>query len=89
MKVTDKMTMVYNDATFGGIKWSPDGTKITFVAEIPEIASYKPFFKDPEEKKEDKKEDKKDDDKQDDDKKKEEEEKKKAEEKKKKDEEHW
>ena len=53
MKVTDKMTMVYNDTVFGGIAWSRDSKKIVFIGEKPEVASYKPFFKDPEEKKED------------------------------------
>ena len=41
LKVTDKMTKVYNDVVFGGIAWSQDETKICFVGEIPEPASYK------------------------------------------------
>ena len=59
LKVTDKLKLVYNDAVFGGMQWSRDGTKITFIGEKPEIATYKPFFKDEEEpkKEEDKKED--------------------------------
>jgi len=85
LKVTDKLTKPYRDAVFGGITWSRDGKKIVFVGEVPEIATYKPFFKDAEEKKEEDKDDgegqikdKKDED-----------QKKKEAEKKKKDEEHW
>ena len=51
------MTKVYNDSVFGGIAWSRDGKKITFVGEVPEISTFKPFFKDSEEKKEDDQED--------------------------------
>ena len=51
--------MVYNDSAFGGIKWSQDKTKIVFVAEKPEIESFKPFFKDEEEAKKGTDEDKK------------------------------
>ena len=72
--------MIYNDTVFGGISWSRDGKKIVFIGEKPEIASFKPFFKDPEEEK--KTDDKKDEEKkegEDADKKKEEEKK----------EEHW
>ena len=59
LKVTEKLTKVYNDTVFGGIQWSPDAKKIVFVGENPEVANYKPFFKDPEEpKKEDKDKDK-------------------------------
>jgi len=61
LKVTDKIKMIYNDTVFGGISWSRDGNKIVFIGELPEIASYKPFFKDPEEEK--KSEDKKDEEK--------------------------
>jgi len=49
LKVTDKLKAVYNDAIFGGISWSKDGTKIVFIGEIPEIAAYKSWFKDAEE----------------------------------------
>lgn len=35
------MTKVYNDVVFGGIAWSEDETKICFVGEKPEPASYK------------------------------------------------
>lgn len=48
------------------MSWSPDGNKVAFVAEIPEVATYKPFYKDEEKKKEtdeNKDEDKKADDK--------------------------
>lgn len=41
LKVTDKMTKVYNDSVFGGICWSKDESKICFVGEMPEPASYK------------------------------------------------
>jgi hypothetical protein len=62
LKVTDKMTKVYNDTVFGGISWSKDSKHIVFIGEKPEVAKYKPFFKDEEEKKEEaKKEDKKED----------------------------
>ena len=49
LKITDKLKMVYNDSMFGGISWSTDKTKIVFIGEQPEIATYKPFFKDKEE----------------------------------------
>ena len=52
--------MLYNDTVFGGISWSKDGNKIVFIGEQPEIATYKPFFKDAEEEK--KTEEKKDSD---------------------------
>lgn len=44
LKVTDKMTKVYNDTVFGGFAWSADEKKIAFIAEVPEIASYKNPF---------------------------------------------
>ena len=74
LKVTTNFTKIYNDAIFGGLKWSPNGKKVVFVAEVPEPASYKPFFKDEEKKKDDDEKDK---------------EKEKKDEKKKKEEEHW
>ena len=52
------MTKVYNDTVFGGLSWSKDSKHIVFIGEKPEVAKYKPFFKDEEEKKEEpKKED--------------------------------
>ena len=41
LKVTEKMSKVYNDVVFGGIAWSQDESKICFVGEIPEPAAYK------------------------------------------------
>lgn len=41
LKVTDKMSKLYNDSVFGGISWSKDETKICFIAEVPEPAAYK------------------------------------------------
>ena len=56
LKVTDKMTQVYNDSIFGGISWSQDESKICFVGEAPEPATYKNHWE-PEKKEEDKKDD--------------------------------
>ena len=62
LKVTDKLTKVFNDVVFGGIAWSKDETKITFIGEAPEIASYKnPFDIAVEEESKKTDEDKKDD----------------------------
>ena len=44
LKVTDKMSKVYNDVVFGGIAWSQDESKICFIGEQPEPASYKNFW---------------------------------------------
>lgn len=64
LKVTDKLKAVYFDTLFGGISWSRDKTKIVFIGERPDIAAFKPFFKDAEEPKPEKKEeDKKDEEK--------------------------
>ena len=41
LKVTDKLTKIYNDAIFGGISWSQDESKICFIGEVPEPAVYK------------------------------------------------
>ena len=49
LKVTEKLKMIYDDAAFGGISWSQDGSRVCFVGEEPAIAKYKPFFKDAEE----------------------------------------
>jgi len=47
LKVTEKVSKVYNDVVFGGIKWSHDESKIAFVGEIPEISNFKnPFDED-------------------------------------------
>ena len=80
LKISDKVTTVYNDFEFGGIAWSRDSQKVVFVGEVPEVASYKAYFKDPEE-------EKKDDEKKDE--KKKEEGKKEDEKKEDKKEEHW
>jgi acylaminoacyl-peptidase len=44
LKATDKLTKVYNDSVFGGFAWSPDETKIAFVGEVPEVATFKNPF---------------------------------------------
>jgi hypothetical protein len=44
LKVTEKLSKVYSDVCFGGIKWSHDETKIAFVGEVPEIANFKNPF---------------------------------------------
>ena len=41
LKVTDKLTKIYNDAIFGGISWSQDESKICFIGEVPEPEVYK------------------------------------------------
>jgi hypothetical protein len=76
LKVSGSFTKIYNDAIFGGLKWSPDGKKVAFVAEVPDPSTYKPFFKDEEKKKDedDKEKEKEKKDGKDDDKKKKEEE---------------
>lgn len=51
LKVNEKLKSVYNDSLFGGIQWSRDMQKIVFIGEKPEVALYKPHFKDPEESK--------------------------------------
>jgi hypothetical protein len=56
VKVSDKVTKVYNDVVFGGISWSADETKICFVGENPEVAKYNNPWDLPEEKKEEKEE---------------------------------
>ncbi len=57
-KVSDKVTKIYNDAVFGPAAWSRDETKIVFVGEKPEPASYKNYWEDEQPKKDE--EDKKD-----------------------------
>ena len=44
LKVNEKMAKVYNDVVFGGIAWSADESKICFVGEKPEPASYKSYW---------------------------------------------
>jgi hypothetical protein len=44
---------IYNDSVFGGISWSKDCTKITFIVEKTAIPAYKPYW-DSEAQKEDK-----------------------------------
>jgi len=42
------MTKIYNDTVFGGAAWSADESKVTFIAEVPDIASFKnPFEPEP------------------------------------------
>jgi hypothetical protein len=57
-KVSDKVTKIYNDAVFGPASWSRDETKIVFIGEKPEPASYKNYWEDeqPKKEEEDKKE---------------------------------
>ena len=44
MKVSDKLSKVYNDDKFGGISWSRDCKKIVFIGEVPPPAKYNSFF---------------------------------------------
>ena len=62
LKVTDKVSKVYNDVVFGAMQWSADETKICFVGETPDVANYKNPWDQPEKKTEDSEEtkDKKD-----------------------------
>ena len=46
MKVNEKISKVYNDSVFGGFSWDKNGEKIVFVGEKPDIAAFKPHFKD-------------------------------------------
>ena len=52
-KVSDKVTKIYNDAVFGSAAWSRDETKIVFIGEKPEPATYKSYWEDEQPKKED------------------------------------
>lgn len=52
LKVTEKLKMIYDDAAFGGISWSKDGSRVCFIGEKPAVAEYKPFFRDTAEAKE-------------------------------------
>lgn len=45
-KIHDKCSAVYNNALFGGVSWSRDSTKVVFIGEKPEPASYKNFWED-------------------------------------------
>lgn len=45
-KVSDKVTKIYNDSVFGSATWSADQSKIIFVGEKPESASYKNYWED-------------------------------------------
>jgi acylaminoacyl-peptidase len=45
-KISDKVSKVYNDPTFGPASWSKDESKIVFVGEKPEPAAYKNFWED-------------------------------------------
>ena len=51
LKVNEKINKVYNDSVFGGFSWDKEGDKVIFVGEKPDIASFKPHFKDQEEEK--------------------------------------
>jgi len=55
--VTEKVSKVYNDVVFGGIAWASDESKICFVGEKAEPASYKNYWdaKKPDEQEEEKK----------------------------------
>jgi hypothetical protein len=46
LKVNEKLSKIYNDSVFGGISWDKDGNKVVFVGEKPDIAAFKPYFKD-------------------------------------------
>ena len=45
-KISDKCSKLYNDAVFGGIKWARDESKIVFIGEKPEIATFKFYWED-------------------------------------------
>ena len=45
-KITDKCSKIYNDATFGGVSWSRDESRIVFIGEKPEPATYKNYWED-------------------------------------------
>lgn len=51
-KVSDKVTKIYNDTIFGTASWSRDESKIIFIGEKPEPASYKAYWEDEQAKKE-------------------------------------
>jgi hypothetical protein len=57
-KVSGECSKIYADAVFGSITWSRDLTKVSFVGEVPAVASYKNPWDLPE-KKDDEKEEKK------------------------------
>lgn len=46
MKVNEKINKVYNDCVFGGFSWDKNGEKVVFIGEKPDIAAFKPHFKD-------------------------------------------
>ena len=50
-KISDKCSKVYNDAIFGTIKWSKDESKVVFIGEKAEPASYKNYWEDEQPKK--------------------------------------
>ena len=41
LKISGEAAKIYNDTVFGGFNWSKDLTKVCFVGEAPEPASYK------------------------------------------------
>ncbi len=51
-KISDKVSKVYIDPSFGPASWSKDESKIVFVGEKPEPASYKNLWEDEPPKKE-------------------------------------
>jgi hypothetical protein len=50
LKINEKVTKVYNDVVFGGMQWSADESKVCFIGETPEIATYKNPWDQPEKK---------------------------------------
>lgn len=64
LKMNETCSKVYNDTSFGIMNWSKDGSRVVFIGEVPEPASYKnPWAeaakKDEEKKDEEKKEEEK------------------------------
>ena len=45
-KISDKCTKIYNDAIFGGVSWSRDCNRITFIGEKPEPPAFKNYWED-------------------------------------------
>ena len=50
---------MYNDSIFGGVAWSRDESKILFIGEKPEPATYKNYWEDAKKKEEGQEEEKK------------------------------
>jgi len=58
-KISDKCTKVYNEVIFGGMSWARDESKVVFIGEKSEPASYKNYWEDSQPPKEEKPEEEK------------------------------